>query len=145
MQATRATSDTPATSNGSTAELVRRAIDQVQTLVRDEVALAKAELAAKARSAAMGGGLFGGAAILGLYGGGALIAGAVLALALALPAWAAALIVGGVLLLLAGLLALAGRSRLRRAGPPVPEEAVAGVRADLRAVADAANSRDHHR
>ena len=129
----------------STADLVRRAVDQLQTLVHDEVALAKAELAGKARTAAKGGGMFGGAALLGLYGGGVLIAGAVLLLALALPAWAAALIVGAVLLLLAGLLALAGRSRLRRAGPPVPEEAVAGVRADLRAVADAANSKDNHR
>jgi Flp pilus assembly protein TadB len=132
-----------APANGSTADLVRRAIDQTQTLIRDEVALAKAELAAKARSAAMGGGLFGGAALLGLYGGGVLVAAAVLLVALVLPAWAAALIVAGALLLLAGLLARAGRARLRRAGPPVPEEAVAGVRADLQAVADAA--KDHHR
>jgi hypothetical protein len=132
-----------APANGSTADLVRRAIDQTQTLIRDEVALAKAELAGKARSAAMGGGLFGGAALLGLYGAGALVAAAVLAVALVLPAWAAALIIGGLLLLLAGLLALAGRARLRRAGSPVPEEAVAGVRADLHAVADAA--KDHHR
>jgi len=51
--------------------------------------------------------------------------------------WFAALIVGVVLLLVAGVLALVGRSRLRAATPPVPEQAVRGVQEDVSAVRNA--------
>ena len=122
----------------STAELVQRAIDQIGRLVRTELALARAELAAKGRHAGIGVGLLGGGAVLVLYGVGALTAAAILLLALVLPGWAAALIVAVLLLALAGLLALLGSRQLRRAVPPVPQRAAESVHADARAVLSAA-------
>src|SRR5690348_10718686 len=77
----------------STAELVRLAADQVSRLVRDELQLARMEMSVKARRFGVGAGLFGTAGVVALYGLGVLIATAVLALALVLPAWLAALIV----------------------------------------------------
>jgi hypothetical protein len=65
----------------------------------------------------------------------------VLLLAKVMPAWVAALLVGVVLLVVAGVLALLGRSQVRRATPPVPEEAVRGVRADIDTVTTAVEER----
>ncbi len=53
------------------------------------------------------------------------------ALSLTLPVWAAALIVTGALFAVAGLLAATGRTQLRRAAPPAPQEALGSVRADV--------------
>ena len=89
------------------------------------------------RRVGIGAGLFGGAGVLVVYGSGALVAAAVLGLAQVLAGWLAALIVGGALVLVAGLLALVGRGQVKRAAPPVPEQAVHSVRADIGAVAAA--------
>ena len=121
----------------STAELVQRASEQISLLVRDELALAKAELSDKAKHAGVGLGLFGGGGALAFYGLGALIAGGVLLLDLVLPAWAAALIVAGALFLIAGVLALVGKGQVSRAVPPMPQAAASGLRADLDAVTTA--------
>ena len=118
-------------SEPSTAELVQRATEQVSRLVRDELALARAELTQKGKHAGIGIGLFGGGGALALYGLGALVATAILLLALVLPAWLAALIVAVALFLLAGTLALVGKQQVSRAVPPVPEATVRSVRADL--------------
>jgi lipopolysaccharide export LptBFGC system permease protein LptF len=121
-------------SEQSTAELVRRASEQLSTLVRDELALAKAELAGKAKHAGTGAGLFGGAAAVGLFGLAVLVATAVIALDLVMPLWLAALLVGVLLLIIAGVLALVGRSQLRQGVPPTPEAAVASIKADIETV-----------
>jgi len=60
----------------STAELIRTASDQVSTLVRDELRLALAELAQKARDAGLGAGLVAGAAVAVFYGVGAILVAA---------------------------------------------------------------------
>jgi len=70
---------------------------QVSSLVRDEIALAKAELVTDARQAAMGGGLLSGSAVVGHTAWLTAAAAAVAGLSLVLPVWAAALIVAGVL------------------------------------------------
>ena len=67
---------------------------------------------------------------MALLGTGALTAAAIAGLATVVPVWLSALIVG-VVLLLAGVLALVGRSRLRQAAPPVPEQAVRAVQEDV--------------
>jgi hypothetical protein len=125
----------------SLGELIRDATDQLSTLVRDELALARAELTAKAGHAAKGAGLFGGAGLVALYGVAGLLAGLVLLLAHAMPGWAAALLVGAVLLLVAGLLALLGRGEVRQAVPPAPTEAIAGIRTDIDTVTTAVEQR----
>lgn len=115
----------------SVGELVGQASEQLSRLVRQEVALAKEELAEKGRRAGRGGGLLGAAGAVGYAGLLALAATAAAALSLVLPVWAAALIVTAVLFALAGLLAATGRAQLRRAAPPTPEEALGSVRADV--------------
>jgi Putative Actinobacterial Holin-X, holin superfamily III len=118
----------------STAELIRDVSELVPRLVREEVALAKAELVNKGKHAGVGAGLFGGGGLFAFFGIAVLIAAAVLGLAEVVPAWASALIVGVVLLILAGILVLAGRSQVRQAVPPVPEQAVDSTRHDVQAV-----------
>jgi hypothetical protein len=127
------------TGSASTGELVRNAAEQISRLVRDELALAKAEMADKGKRAGVGAGLLGGGGVVALYGVAALIAALILGLAEGLPAWLAALIVGVVLLGAAGVMALVGRSRVREALPPVPEETVRSVRADIDEVKERAH------
>lgn len=116
----------------STGELVKHLSDQVSRLVRQEVALAKAEMTDKAKDAGVGAGFFGASALAGLAAIGALTAFLVLALAEAMPAWAAALIVTVLWAIVAGAAALWGREKLREMGTPVPEEALESVKEDVR-------------
>ena len=115
----------------STSELVQRASEQITRLVRDEIALAKAELMEKGKHAGIGAGLFGGGGVLALYGVGALTATLIIVLDLFLPLWLAALIVTVALFAVAGVLALLGKNQVSRAVPPEPQEAVASVKADV--------------
>ena len=128
-------------SDQSTAELVQRASEQLGRLVRDELTLAKAELAEKGKRAGIGAGLFGGAGVLAMYGVGAAIATSVIALNLVLPLWAAALIVTVVLFVIAGVLALLGRNQVKRAVPPEPNAAIESVKADVDEVKHAVRER----
>lgn len=113
------------------ADLVKQLSEQTSTLVRQEVELAKAELAEKGKRAGLGIGMFGGSGLFVLYGLGALVAAAILALATAVAAWLAALIVAAVLGSLAAVLALLGRTELNQATPPVPERAAESVKEDV--------------
>ncbi|GIH46838.1 Putative Holin-X, holin superfamily III [Microbispora rosea] len=115
----------------STGELVRRLSEDVSRLIRDELRLARLEMTRKGKRAGMGAGLLGAAGLVAFYGGGALVATAILALALVLPAWASALIIGAALLALAGLLALVGKEQVSRATPPTPDEAMRSLKADI--------------
>jgi hypothetical protein len=115
-------------------ELVGQLSEQVSRLVRDELQLAQAELKAKGTAAGIGVGLFGGAGIVAAYGLGVLIAAAVLGLATVIDAWLAALIVGVAVLAIAGILALGGKNKVAQATPPVPAEAVEGVKRDVQAL-----------
>lgn len=123
----------------SVGELVGQATEQLSRLVRQEVALAKEELAEKGRRAGRGGGLLGAAGAVAYVGLFALAGTATAALSLALPVWAAALIVTAVLFAVAGLLALAGRAQLRRAAPPTPETTLGSVRADMEEIRERAH------
>ncbi|MCP2256353.1 putative Holin-X, holin superfamily III [Streptoalloteichus tenebrarius] len=134
---THRTAARPAESR-SVAELVSDLTDQIRRLVRDEMRLAAVELRGKGRRLGAGAGLAGAAAVLAWYGGAALVAALVLVLALVMPAWVAALVVGVVLLLVGAVLGLSARQQVRRAGPPVPEEAVTGLRQDVETIKERA-------
>jgi hypothetical protein len=123
----------------SVGELVGQATEQLSRLVRQEVALAKEELAAKGRRAGRGGGLLGAAGAFAYAGLLASAGTAVAALSLVLSVWAAALIVTGVLFVIAGVLAATGRAQLRQAVPPTPEEALGSVRADVEEIRERAH------
>lgn len=125
----------------STAELVQRASEQITTLVRDEIALAKAELTEKGKHAGIGIGLFGGGGVLALYGVGALIATLIIVFNLFLDLWLAALIVTVLLFAIAGILALLGKKQVTQAVPPEPNEAIESVKADVDEVKHAVKDR----
>lgn len=129
------------TQHQSTAELVRQAGEQISTLVRDELAQAKAELSEKGRRAGLGIGMFGGAAVMLHYALGALLVAAGLGLAEVMPGWAAALVIAAILLLIAGIEAVVGRMQLKRATPPVPDRTMESVRADIDSVKTAVEER----
>jgi hypothetical protein len=114
-------------------QLVAQASDDLSGIVRAEIALAKAELRVDAKNAALGGGMFGAAGYLGLLATITLVIAAAYGLVAAgLAPWLAFLIVTVVLLLIAGLLALVGRSRVRKLKPP--ERTIRNAQATIAAV-----------
>jgi uncharacterized membrane protein YqjE len=114
--------------------LVHDLSTQIPELVRSEVRLAQAEMTEKGKRAGLGLGMFSGAGVLAFLGLATLIATAILALALVLDPWLAALVVAAALLLGAGLLALLGKNQVVEATPPKPERAVDGLKEDLATV-----------
>ena len=110
---------------------------QTATLVRQELRLATVELQEKGKRAGQGAGMFGGAGLVALYGVGALIAAAIIGLGTLLEPWIAAVIVGAVLLAVAGILALSGKRKVDEATPPLPEQALESTRRDVDEVKNA--------
>ncbi|MEW2412844.1 phage holin family protein [Streptomyces sp. NPDC046866] len=118
-------------SDESVGELVSRASQQMSELVREEMQLARAEMTQKGRRFGLGGGLYGGAGLLGILAAQALAGAAIAALALVLPVWASALIVAAVLAVAAAGMAAAGRKEIAKAGSPAPEQTIESVKADV--------------
>lgn len=118
----------------SIGELVSRLAEETSALVRDELRVAQLEMARKGRYAGLGAGLVGGAGMLAAFGVACLVAAAVLGLAVAVSAWLSALIVGAALLVVGGVLGLIGKREISEALPPVPREALTGMRLDLEAL-----------
>jgi uncharacterized membrane protein YqjE len=112
-------------------ELLKQLSQETTTLVRQELDLAKAEMAEKGKKAGKGAGMFGGAGVVGLLALGALTAALILALDTAMDAWLAALVVGLVYAAIAGVLALTGKKEVQQATPPVPEQTVESVKEDV--------------
>ncbi|GIF25150.1 putative membrane protein YqjE [Actinoplanes tereljensis] len=131
------------TEQQSTGDLVRQMSEQVSTLVREELTLARIEMVEKGKRAGLGAGLFGTAGALALYGLGALFVTVGALLALVMPAWAAALIVTVVLFAAAGVAALIGKNQVSQALPPEPEAAMASGRRDVETVKDAIREGRH--
>jgi uncharacterized membrane protein YqjE len=121
----------PSAQDRSAGELVKQLSEQVSVLVRGELKLAQLEITRKGKQAGSGIGMLGGSALIALYGAGCLIACVIIAISGAVAAWLAALIVGVTLLAVAAVAALLGKGRLQKAAPPVPEEAVGGVKTDI--------------
>ncbi len=139
MQPTAGDGQRAATAERSTGELVTQLSEQMSRLVRDEMKLARLEMTRKGKEAGIGAGLLGGSGVIALYGVGCLLACAIIAISGAVAAWLAALIVGVALMAVAGVAALIGRARLRRATPPIPEEAAGSVRADVEEIREKAH------
>jgi hypothetical protein len=131
----------PAPRARSTGELVKSLSEQVSVLVRDELKLAQLEMTRKGKQAGVGAGMLGGGGVLAFYGGGCLIACAVIAIAGVISAWLAALIMGAALLAVAGIAALVGKGRLQKAAHPVPEQAVASIKTDVDVIRERAGRR----
>lgn len=109
------------------ADFVQELSQQTSALVRQEIRLAQVEMREKGKRAGIGAGMFGGAGLAALYGVGALI----VLVDTAIEPWLAALIVGVVLLAIAGVLALLGRKQVDQVTPPTPERAMQSVQRDV--------------
>jgi hypothetical protein len=112
-------------------EVAKSLTSDLSLLFRQEIDLAKAEMAEKGRTAAPGLGMFGGAGIVGLCAAGALTAFLILVLSTFLPDWAAALVVGAVLATAAYVLVQQGKERVANAGAPVPEQTIETMKEDV--------------
>lgn len=111
-------------------ELVANLTKQMSTLIKGEVDLFKAQLAEKGQKFGIAAGLLAGAALLALFGLAVIITTVILALALVLPAWLAALIVGVVLFLIAGGLALVAKKQID-AAKEIEPQVVDGIKQDV--------------
>ncbi len=114
--------------------LVHDLSTEIPELIRSEIRLAQAEMAEKGKRAGLGIGMFSGAGLMAFFGLATLVATAVLALDLVLPAWAAALIVAGALFVIAAVLGMVGAKEVQDATPPVPERTVTSVKQDIATV-----------
>ncbi len=132
-------SQVPQDQGHSTGELVKTMSEQVSVLIRDELKLAQLEVAGKGKQAALGAGMFGASGVVAVYGVGCLLACVIIALSGVVAAWLAALIVGAALLAAAGGAALLGQRRMQKAAPPVPEQAVADIKADIEEIKERAH------
>jgi inner membrane protein YhjD len=113
----------------STARLVGRMAGDVGLLVKKEVELARQEITEGISAKLQGAAAFGSAGALGLFVLGFLGAAAAAALDLVLPLWAALLIVAGFFLVVAAVVAVFGRSRIRQ--PVAPEQAKRTIKEDV--------------
>lgn len=112
-------------------ELLKELTADISMLVRQEIALAKVEMSEKAKIYARASAMMAVAAVLALLAIGVLTACIVLAIDVALPAWLAALIVAVAYLIIAGIIALVGMARMRRAGKPVPQQTIETIKEDV--------------
>ncbi|MGW2964766.1 phage holin family protein [Streptomyces sp. NPDC001220] len=112
-------------------DLVQRASQQLSQLVRDEMRLAQAEMAQKGKRFGRGGGLLGGAGLMGVLTLQALVATVIAALSLVMDVWAAALIVTAALAGVTALTAARGKRQISKASPPTPEQTIDSVEADV--------------
>jgi uncharacterized membrane protein YqjE len=133
MSRSSTSSAAPSTTDGdrSIAELLQQLTEQTTRLAQKEIELAKAELAVKGKRVGLGAGAFSAAGLLAVLALGALTAAAILGLATAVENWLAAVIVAAVYLLVAGVLSLFGRNKVREATPPVPEQTTASIKQDV--------------
>ena len=115
----------------SLGEVAKQLTQDMSTLVRQEVALAKAELTQKGKELGKGGALVGGAAVAGWMALLALTLCLVFLLALVMPTWVAALIVTLVWGAVAAVLGMRGRDLIRAGAPPIPEQTIESVKEDV--------------
>lgn len=108
----------------SLGELFADLSTQISALVRQEVQLAKTEITEKVSGLAKGAAALAVAAFLGIAAFFVLLLAAVYALSLVLPAWAAALVVAIVLLIIAGVAAMIGIKMLKKVTPPIPQKTI---------------------
>jgi len=116
--------------DASPGELASEVAKDMSTLVRQEVALAKAELQQEAKTAGTAVGAFGGAGFAGYFVLFFLSLAAMYGLDTVMPTGWAALIVAGIWAVIAAVLALMGRNKLKGFNPK-PERTIETVKEDV--------------
>jgi uncharacterized membrane protein YqjE len=120
-------------SDKSLGELVKALAEDLSTLVRSEVALAKMEVRQTAANIGVVGGLFAAALFCALFALAFLLVTVVLALAEVMAPWLSALIVALVLIAVAVVLALVGKSKITKV-QLVPTRTVESVRENVESI-----------
>jgi hypothetical protein len=115
----------------SLGELFATVTRDLSLLMRQEIELAKTELAEQAKRAGLGAGLFSAAGVMALFALVLLLFAASFGLAAGanIPVWAGFLCIGGAFLLGAGFFAVLGIGAFKKLGPP--QRSVSSVKADL--------------
>lgn len=106
----------------------------LSNLVKDEIEHFKDEMVQKLKHAGIGIGLFAGAGIFAFFLLGVLLTAAILGFATLVPAWLAALIVAGFLLIIVAILVAVGLAQVKRGVPPAPTETIKSVKLDVNAI-----------
>jgi tetrahydromethanopterin S-methyltransferase subunit C len=105
-------------------EATKQVAEHASSLARLEIELATLELKRKVASLGIGIGFGVGAAVFGLFMLGFLFATIAAALDTFLATWAALLITTGILAVIAALLGILARARIKKGTPPVPQQAI---------------------
>lgn len=122
------------TSERTIGQLVADASNDLSSIVRSEIALAKVEISNDAKNAGKGAGMFVGAAVLGAYGFGLLLLAIAWGIhALGLPVWAGLLIVAVLLFIVAAVLGLIGKKSVSRVKGK-PERTITNAQQTIEAV-----------
>lgn len=117
-------------SDRSIAELLKGIIDNVQTIIRSEVGLARAEIREEATKAGIAGKSFGIAAVLGLYAGAFTLLTLYHVAGLFMPAWGAALCVAILTGICAAVMFFSGRKTLKEVNTK-PEKTIESVKENV--------------
>jgi uncharacterized membrane protein YqjE len=107
--------------DNSIGDLLKQLSAETSTLVKQELALARAELEQQGKRAGKGAGMLGGAGVAGLLFLGALTATVIGGLDTAMAFWLAALIVTVIWGAVAAVLALQGKNEIQHATPAAPQ------------------------
>jgi hypothetical protein len=126
----RAREPEPAVSGRSPVEVIKDIVANIQEIMRAEFRLARAEMSEKARSGSRAGILVAAGAVMGLYALAFLLVTAYNALAMVMPAWISALIIGVVLGAAAAILLAVGIKKFKQLNPR-PDKTVASVKEDV--------------
>jgi Flp pilus assembly protein TadB len=116
----------------SVPDLTKQTAADLKRLAQLEVQLAVEGVKAQARKKAVAAAAGAAGAVMALFGLLLALVAAALALALVLPLWASFLIVGGALLLIAGVLGAVAAAGMRARPSPTPKEAVDQAKEDVR-------------
>lgn len=112
-------------------DILQDIFKKLEQIVRDELRLARTELAAEAVRAARAGKVVAVGAVAAFFGAWFLLLCCVYALAIVLPMWAASLVVGGGAAIIGGIALMAGVARLRRINP-APPQTMQSIRENVR-------------
>lgn len=99
--------------------------------LNDEISFAKVELKRKGKQLGVAAALFAVALVFAGLLAVALVVAAIMGLATIMPAWLAALLVAAFFLIVAGIGALAGLRKFKKAMPLMPAETIRGIKHDL--------------
>jgi uncharacterized membrane protein YqjE len=114
----------------SVSQILEDIASNLTQLIQAEFRLAKSELKEGAEKVARPGATLGAGVALAFYGLGFLLLAAVYALSLIVAVWLATLIVGGVLVVAAGILIGAGTTRLKRVNL-APDKTIRSLEEDV--------------